>query len=135
MQIISKLVRIELDHYIVIKAKLSEDVPLQEEYIGQDRVYELLVGLNSDVDQVSMQILGNEKVPGINEVVAIVRSEESRMGLMLTVPPVESSALLAEKNSTMIIDQKKGGRTYEEKKGEGAWCIYCHKLRRTREKC
>ncbi|XP_073226363.1 uncharacterized protein [Cicer arietinum] len=77
----------------VIKAKSSANAALLKEYIEQDRVYDFLVGLNSDFDQVRAQILGKEKIPGISEVVAIVRNEESRRGLMLTIPPVESSTM------------------------------------------
>ncbi|XP_073221559.1 uncharacterized protein [Cicer arietinum] len=68
----------ELDHYRVIKAKCSEDSAILKEYIEQDRVYDFLVGLNPEYDQVRIQILGKEKVLGLNEVVAIIRSEESR---------------------------------------------------------
>ncbi|XP_073224810.1 uncharacterized protein [Cicer arietinum] len=103
-----KALWMEMDHYRAIKVKCPADAALLKEYIEQDRVYDFLVGLNSDFDQVRVQILGKEKVPGINEVVAIVRSEESRRGLMLTVPPVESSA--------MMVDQKKGGGAYWRRK-------------------
>jgi hypothetical protein len=130
-----KALWMELDHYRVVKAKCSEDTTILKEYIEQDRVYDFLVGLNCDFDQVRVQILGKEKVPSINEVVAIVRSEESRRGLMLAPPPVESSAMLVEKNSTMIADQKNGGGTYVEKKGEETWCTYCNKPRHLRENC
>jgi hypothetical protein len=75
-------------------------------------------------------------VPRINEVVATVRSEESRRGLMVAIPPiVESSAMLAEKNSIVMADQQKGEATYVEKKGEELFCTYCNKYRHTREKC
>ena len=56
----------ELDHYRVIKAKCSEDSAILKEYIEQDRVYDFLVGLNPEYDQVRIQILGKEKVPGLN---------------------------------------------------------------------
>ncbi|GAU18241.1 hypothetical protein TSUD_175820 [Trifolium subterraneum] len=125
----------ELDHYRVVKAKCPEDTTILKEYIEQDRVYDFLVGLNSDFDQVRVQIFGKEKVPSINEVVAIVRSEESRRGLMLAPPLVESSAMLAGKNSIMIADQKSGGGTYVEQKSEETWCTYCNKPRHIRENC
>ncbi|KAJ1387969.1 gag-polypeptide of LTR copia-type [Sesbania bispinosa] len=99
----------ELDHYRVIKAKCTEDSALLKEYIEQDRVYDFLVGLNPEFDQVRIQILGKQKVPCFNEVVAIVRSEET--------------------------EQKKGGSTNVEKKSDGLWCTYCNKPRHTREKC
>jgi len=93
----------ELDHYRVIKAKCSDDSAILKEYIEQDRVYDFLVGLNSDFDQVRVQILGKEKIPGINEVVAMVRSEEIRRGVMLETPTMENSAMVAS-GSAMMVD-------------------------------
>lgn len=109
----------ELDHYRVIKAKCSEDTSILKEYIEQDRVYDFLVGLNSKFDQVRVQILGKEKVPEFNEVVAIIWSEESRRGLMLETPTVEKSAMIAYGTSAMVAEQKKGGMISVEKKNEG----------------
>ena len=117
----------ELDHYRVIKAKCSEDSTILKEYIEQDRVYDFLVGLNPEYDQVRIQILGKEKVPGLNKVVAIIRSEESRIGLMLETPTTKSSTMVVEGGTTMVVDQKK--------KYKGVWCTYCNKPRHTREKC
>ncbi|XP_068492253.1 uncharacterized protein [Phaseolus vulgaris] len=125
----------ELDHYRVIKAKCSEDSAILKEYIEQDRVYDFLVGLNPEYDQVRIQILGKEKVPGLNEVVAIIRSEESMRGLMLETPTTESSAMKAKGGTTMITNQKKSGFSNIEKKQEEVWCTYCNKPRHTREKC
>ena len=122
----------ELDHYRVIKAKCAEDSTILKEYIEQDRVYDLLVGLNPEYDQVQIQILGKEKVPGLNEVVAIIRSEESRRGLMLKTPTTESSAMMTEGGLTMIANQRKNSL---EKKHDEVWCTYCNKPRHTREKC
>jgi len=51
--------------------------------------------------------LGKEKVLGLSEVVAIIRSEESRRGLMLETPTTESSAMMTEGGSTMITNQRK----------------------------
>ncbi|KAJ1375255.1 Retrotransposon gag domain [Sesbania bispinosa] len=129
----------ELDHYRVIKAKCTEDSTLLKEYIEQDRVYDFLVGLNPEFDQVRIQILGKQKVPCFNEVVAIVRSEESRRGLMLESPAVENSAMVADHKGdqtlAMVAEQKKGGLANVEKKSDGLWCTYCNKPRHTREKC
>ena len=48
----------ELDHYKVIKTKCSEDAVVLKDFIEQDRVYDFLVGLNPEFDQVRIQILG-----------------------------------------------------------------------------
>ncbi|XP_047179225.1 uncharacterized protein LOC124846055 [Vigna umbellata] len=126
----------ELDNYRVIKAKCYEDSTILREYIEQDRVYDFLVGLNQEYDQVRIQILGKEKVPELNEVMAIIRSEESRRSLMIETPIEDNSAMLIEGATVMVAEQKKVGplpRT--EKKNEGVWCTYCNKPRHTRDKC
>ncbi|KAJ1426659.1 hypothetical protein SESBI_10160 [Sesbania bispinosa] len=56
---------------------------------------------------VRIQILGKEKVPGLNEVIAIIRSEESRRELMLETPTTESSTMIAEGGKPMVANQKK----------------------------
>nr|KYP63417.1 hypothetical protein KK1_017986 [Cajanus cajan] len=104
----------ELDHYRAIKTKCADDVAVLKEFIEQDRVYDFLVGLNPEFDQVRIQILGKSELPSFNEVVAIVRSEESRRNLMLDSPIVESSAMVA--------------KSY-------LWCTYCNRPRHTQEKC
>jgi len=40
--------------------------------------------------------LGKEKVLGLNEVVAIIRIEKSRKGLMFEIPTTESSVMINE---------------------------------------
>jgi len=97
----------ELDHYCVIKAKCSEDSVLLNEYIEQDRVYDFLVGLNPEYDQVRIQILCKERVPSLNEVIAIIRSEESRRNLMLEIPTTESTAMKVKEGATMVVNQQK----------------------------
>ena len=48
----------ELDHYRVVKTKCSEDAVVLKDFIEQDRVYDFLVRLNLEFDQVRIQILG-----------------------------------------------------------------------------
>jgi hypothetical protein len=103
-------------------------------------VYDFLVGLNSEFDQVRIQILGKQEVPSFNEVIAIVRSEESRRSLMLDTPIIENSAMMADLNkgeeTTMSVDRRKGESTNIERKGDdGTLCTYCHKPRHNRENC
>ena len=51
----------ELDHYRVIKTKCPEDAAIQKDFIEQDRVYDFLVGLNPEFDQVRIQILASRR--------------------------------------------------------------------------
>lgn len=106
----------ELDHYRVVKTHCAADSAVLKEFIEQDRVYDFLVGLNPEFDQVRIQILGKPEVPSLNEVVAIVRSEESRRNLMLDSPSIENSAMIAE-------NSKGGSHTKVEKKND-LWCTY-----------
>nr|CAN75638.1 hypothetical protein VITISV_043620 [Vitis vinifera] len=57
----------ELDHYRVIKTKCPEDATILKDFIEQDRVYDFLVGLNLEFDQVRIQILGKQEVLCFNE--------------------------------------------------------------------
>ena len=54
----------ELDHYRVIKTKCPEDAIILKDFIEQDIVYDFLVGLNPEFDQVRIQILGKQEVGG-----------------------------------------------------------------------
>ncbi|KAJ1377738.1 Retrotransposon gag domain [Sesbania bispinosa] len=105
----------ELDHYRVIKAKCTEDSALLKEYIEQDRVYDFLVGLNPEVDQLGFKYWGSKS------------------------PAVENSTMVADHKGdqtlAMVAEQKKGGSANVEKKSDGLWCTYCNKPRHTREKC
>ncbi|KAJ1427969.1 hypothetical protein SESBI_09362 [Sesbania bispinosa] len=67
--------------------------------------------------KVRIQIMGKEKVSGLNEVIAIIRSEESRRELMLETPTTESSAMIAEGGTTMVANQKKSSREWGQKGG------------------
>ena len=49
-----KTLWLELDHYRVIKTKCTEDAAVLKDFIEQDRVYDFLVGLNPEFDQVQI---------------------------------------------------------------------------------
>ena len=77
----------ELDHYRVIKTKCPEDAVVLKDFIEQDRVYDFLVELIPKFDQVRIQIHGKQEVPCFNEVVALIRGEESRRSVMVKPQP------------------------------------------------
>ncbi|RVW46000.1 hypothetical protein CK203_068607 [Vitis vinifera] len=52
----------------VIKTKCPKDVAALKDFIEQDRVYDFIVGLNPEFDQVRIQILSKQEVPCFNEV-------------------------------------------------------------------
>ncbi|RVW77722.1 Retrovirus-related Pol polyprotein from transposon RE1 [Vitis vinifera] len=80
----------------VIKTKCLEDAVVLKDFIEQDRVYDFLVGLNPEFDQVRIYILGKQEVPCFNEVVALIRGEESRRSVMLEPQTLDGSALVAK---------------------------------------
>ena len=86
----------ELDHYRVIKIKCLEGAIVLKDFIEQDRVYDFLIGLNLEFDQVQIQILGKQKVLCFNEVVALIRGEESRRSVMLEPQTLDGSTLVAK---------------------------------------
>jgi hypothetical protein len=114
-----KCLWMDLDHYRVIKTHCAVDSTIIEEFIKQERAYDFLIRLNPKFDQVRIQILGKPQVPSLNEVVSIVRNEESGRNLMLDTPSIESLAMIT----------RGGGLPKVEKKGE-MWCTYCNKLLR-----
>lgn len=126
----------ELDHYRCIKTRCPEDAVILKNYIEKDRVYDFLVGLNVEYDQVRVQILGKE-LPSLNETISIVRAEESRRGVMLEpAPAIEGSAMA----STKTAEHKKPAQqphsaTSKTESADTLWCTYCKKSRHTRERC
>ena len=86
----------ELDHYKVIKTKCHDNAVVLKDFIQQDRVYDFLVRLNPKFDQVRIQILGKQEVSCFNEVVELIRGEESRMSVMLEPQTLDESTLVAK---------------------------------------
>jgi len=72
----------------------SEDVATLNQILEKDRIVEFLAGLNSEFDQIRVQVLGNYKLPNLNEVFSIIRSEENRRYAMLTEHSSEGLALM-----------------------------------------
>ncbi|KAK8520902.1 hypothetical protein V6N12_004828 [Hibiscus sabdariffa] len=126
----------ELDHYQCIQMSCSDDATTLKMLVEKDRIYAFLAGLNIDFDAVRVQILGKEDLPTLNEVIATIRAEEGRRGVMMIEnSQVESSALIVKTFSErparleqQFPENKTGGR-------DSLWCTYCKKSRHTKEKC
>ncbi|XP_048332297.2 uncharacterized protein LOC125423080 [Ziziphus jujuba] len=132
----------ELDHYRMIKTKCSEDAAVLKDFIKQDRVYDFLMGLNPEFDQVRIQILDKQVVSCFNEVAALVRGEERKRGLMLESQITDSSAMVArgENNSTINMDKSlflESGQPGQLKipDRDSLWCTYCMKARHSCKRC
>ncbi|CAA6669928.1 unnamed protein product [Spirodela intermedia] len=118
------------------------DTALYREKIERNKTYEYLVGLNSEYVQVRIQILGREKLPPLNEVISLVRGEESRRNLMLGSQNVENSAFMARngKNYDNNSTKKKGESSRQERTSSNDFrgklrCTYCKKARHTVDRC
>ena len=131
----------ELDHYRVFEMKCPDDAAILKKYIEGDRVYDFLAGLNSDFDQVRLQILSKEEVPSLEETISIIRGEESRRNVMLEKPSgMEGSALVAkseqqERNKDDQPFRNSGRENQRRENKDMLWCTYCKKSRHTKENC
>ena len=114
----------------IAHTKQDNEALLQER--ERDRVFEFLAGLNVELDQVRIQILGKDPLPSLNETFALVRGEERRRSVMLENVSASESALTAAKESRHI------GPKPEPRKNpsrDDLWCTHCNKPRHTRENC
>jgi hypothetical protein len=73
----------KLDHYQNLLTKCAEDALNIKKMIEEERIYELLAGLNSEYDPVRVQILGGDPFSSVREAFSYVQNEESRRSTML----------------------------------------------------
>ncbi|KAJ1386743.1 Retrotransposon gag domain [Sesbania bispinosa] len=113
----------QLDIYEDIDWKCTEDRKQYKTPVEKDRIYQFLLGLNKNLDEVKGRILDTKPLPSICDAFAEVRREESRRKIMLgrqiNSVNTESSALAARG---------------PQKKNKG-WCDHCRKTGHTRETC
>ena len=105
-------------------------------------MYDFLAGLNVELDQVKVQILGKDSLPSLNEAFAIVRGEEGRRNIMLEKgSTMYKSALAISKprrnEGSVAVNVANSGRNEGKKISERSslWCSYCKKYWDTRETC
>ncbi len=79
-------------------------------------------------DQVQVQVLCKEKLPPLEEVIAVVIAEESRRTVMLNTQVSSGSAMISRNGSVRNNAQHQGNK-------DDLFCSYCKKPRHTREKC
>lgn len=85
--------------------------------VDEKRVFNFLIMLNHELDDVRWRILSKESLPSTHEAFVEVRSKESVRSLMLRSSSVDDQA-------TKKSDEK-----------AKVWCDYCKKPRHTRETC
>ena len=98
-------------------------------------MYDFLAGLNVELDQVRVQILGKEPLPSLNEAFAIVRGEEGRRNIMLEKGSTMSRfaltiSKLGENEGSVPVNVANSGRNEGKKTSEkeSLWCSYCKKI-------
>lgn len=69
--------------------KCSEDADSLFKFIEGERVYEFLSGLNMELDQVHVQILGKEGLSSLIEAFAIIRGEEGKRSVMIEASSIK----------------------------------------------
>jgi hypothetical protein len=72
--------------------------------IDQERIYELLGGLNSEYNPIRVQIFGKEPLPSLQEVFSYVQNEESRRNTMLHARSQTQSTLVSATPRTLMGD-------------------------------
>ena len=124
-----------MDLFYEITWEYSEDGREYEKMIENERVFDFLHGLNSDLDEVRGILLGTKPFPSIKEAFAKVRREESRKKVMLTASGSSNNDVYIE-TSTLVTSQMKTPNTPRgESQKDKQWCDYCNKPYHTREIC
>ena len=108
-------------------------------YVKKDRVYDFLVGLNAEFDQVRVQIL-SKKLSTLNETISIIRADERRRSVMLEPQNMEGLTMVANKGSDQKANTTNNKRSdwlraSNRDNRDKLWCTYCQKPRYTWEKC
>ena len=70
--------------------KCNED----EKFVEREWIFEFLIGLNVEFDQVRVQVLGKEK---LNEVISMIHAEEGRRGVMFKLSSIDGFAIVVAK--------------------------------------
>ena len=58
-------------------------------------MYDFLVGLNIEYDQIWIQVLGKEPFPSLRQTYGYVQQNESRRNAMLNAAPIDCSSMVA----------------------------------------
>ena len=63
---------LELDYYQNFKIECSKDATMLQKFVEREMIFEFLIGLNVEFDQVRVSVLGKESSPILNEVFSII---------------------------------------------------------------
>ncbi|RVW76413.1 hypothetical protein CK203_056591 [Vitis vinifera] len=125
----------DLDLFNTYEWKSIEDGLHHKKTMEDNQIFNFLVGLNVEFDEVRGRFIGRQPLPSIGEAFSEVRREESRRNVMLGKKglgvAIEGSALVATGggyNKAAAFQRKLDERPW-------VWCDFCNKPRHTRENC
>lgn len=78
--------------------KCLEDATILKNFIEKDRMYDFLVGVNVEFDQVQIQILGKKDVPSLEEAISMIHAKESQRSVILEPQLINRFALATKKD-------------------------------------
>ncbi|KAJ8772365.1 hypothetical protein K2173_027542 [Erythroxylum novogranatense] len=105
----------ELDYYQDFQAQCADDAVLIQNMIEKERVYDFLAGLNSEFDQLRVQVIGRSPFPSLEEAHSYIQQEETRRSAMLYFAPLRNQSNASDKDQLI--------------------CDYCGKPRHSKETC
>ncbi|KAH7688654.1 Retrotransposon gag domain-containing protein [Dioscorea alata] len=129
----------ELDlHYEADWGDLDESLKFRR-HLEKERLYEVLTGLNRDLDEVRSRILGRRPLPPIDEAFAEVCREASRKRVMLgekkDVAPITVSGDRPIETSALAVRSVPYRSNEDKRKGGRPWCNHCNRNGHTRDTC
>ena len=78
---------LELDYYQNFKIECSKDATMLQKFVEREMIFEFLIGLNVEFDQVWVSVLGKESSPILNEVFSIIWAEKGWRIVVLALGP------------------------------------------------
>jgi hypothetical protein len=121
----------DLDLFSTYKWKSTEDAKHHRQTLEEGRIFQFLVGLNEDLDEVRGRIIGRATLPSLGEVFSEVRREESRRSVMMVKAKVDPTP---PETNALVVDAA-AFKSSNQRNSSDSWCDYCHKPRHTREIC
>lgn len=106
--------------------------------IEKMRPYDYLVGFNPKFDQLRVHILSWEIVPPLNEIISLIRGEESRRNLMMNAMGSENTTFMTKKQNSKRNNSQVKTSSPGNTKGDprdNLWCTCFPKLSHTHERC
>ena len=74
--------------------KNSKAATISPKFIERNQMFEFLIGLNMQYNQIRIQLLGKESLTSLNEAFSIIRAKEGRWRVMSGPPTSEGSAFV-----------------------------------------